>query len=477
MKKFPVILTALAVLVGCSPGNGGGKFEALLAEADKWEKESEYAKAGELVMKALDEASRSGDRAAKANALCRLSAIDLKTWRDAQAWEHACEAEETARSAGIDTLTSDALFLKGQVCIFSNISENSSRDSEALGYFDESLRLAKQAGSIPRQIRCWYQISQARVNQNRFRNPPDTVVYRLAGEALAEGERLAREAGLPELLDKSFTFRIRYLRQGGKIREAVACCEQTFSRCKEDNYLLRSQVLDQMVMLEASLGDIEASAAAHQEYVRYMSLYLEQRAARLLQEMESRYDIASVEMRNTRLRYGIGVLLVILISVCVILIVIMRDRRLIARQNQALDAASRGKEQLLHLISRSFASPSSLEDFNEIIRNVYSMSETEIRNMCSSLFEGDADGIDREIADYLVELVEKRRSSYEKAGLTAREMDIIRCCRSGMSNSQIADALFISVSTVKNHKQSIFSKLDVHSQTEMLAAVERLGLA
>ena len=47
--------------------------------------------------------------------------------------------------------------------------------------------------------------------------------------------------------------------------------------------------------------------------------------------------------------------------------------------------------------------------------------------------------------------------------LSEREKDIVRCVAKGMSNKEIADALFISVHTVTTHRRNISSKLQIHT--------------
>jgi NarL family two-component system response regulator LiaR len=53
--------------------------------------------------------------------------------------------------------------------------------------------------------------------------------------------------------------------------------------------------------------------------------------------------------------------------------------------------------------------------------------------------------------------------------LTEREMQVLNCVVQGQSNRQIADAMFISVATVKAHISSILSKLQVSSRAEAIA--------
>jgi LuxR family maltose regulon positive regulatory protein len=60
--------------------------------------------------------------------------------------------------------------------------------------------------------------------------------------------------------------------------------------------------------------------------------------------------------------------------------------------------------------------------------------------------------------------------------LTEREQEILALIAQGQSNRQIADALFITVGTVKGHINHIFSKLDVRSRTQALVRARHLKL-
>ncbi len=50
--------------------------------------------------------------------------------------------------------------------------------------------------------------------------------------------------------------------------------------------------------------------------------------------------------------------------------------------------------------------------------------------------------------------------------LTCREIDVLKLISIGMTNSEIADELFISEKTVKNYASSIFRKLDVKDRVQ-----------
>lgn len=57
------------------------------------------------------------------------------------------------------------------------------------------------------------------------------------------------------------------------------------------------------------------------------------------------------------------------------------------------------------------------------------------------------------------------RNSYAQ-GLTKREVDVLRLVAQGSSNRSIAQKLYISEKTVKNHLTSIFQKLGVDDRTQ-----------
>ena len=60
--------------------------------------------------------------------------------------------------------------------------------------------------------------------------------------------------------------------------------------------------------------------------------------------------------------------------------------------------------------------------------------------------------------------------------LTPRELEILRLVAKGFSNREIADALFVTLGTVKKHLNNIFSKLDVSSRTQAVASGGDLNL-
>ncbi len=60
--------------------------------------------------------------------------------------------------------------------------------------------------------------------------------------------------------------------------------------------------------------------------------------------------------------------------------------------------------------------------------------------------------------------------------LTKRELDVLHLIAKGMNNKDIAEALFISEKTVKNHLTNIFKKINVDDRTQAALFALKKGL-
>lgn len=69
------------------------------------------------------------------------------------------------------------------------------------------------------------------------------------------------------------------------------------------------------------------------------------------------------------------------------------------------------------------------------------------------------------------------RSTRENpAGLTNRQLDVLRSLAGGMSNTEIADALYISPKTVEHHVSAVLTKLQARSRSEAVAIAQSTGI-
>ncbi len=77
--------------------------------------------------------------------------------------------------------------------------------------------------------------------------------------------------------------------------------------------------------------------------------------------------------------------------------------------------------------------------------------------------------------DYFLVLIEKIRKGFDfekiktAFNLSKREIEVIKLLYDGLSNKEIADKLYLSEYTVKDHFKSIMKKLNVSSRSKILA--------
>jgi two-component system response regulator DegU len=60
--------------------------------------------------------------------------------------------------------------------------------------------------------------------------------------------------------------------------------------------------------------------------------------------------------------------------------------------------------------------------------------------------------------------------------VTRREIDVLQLIADGCSTPEVAERLFISQKTVKNHLASIYQKLDARDRTQAVLQAVRMGI-
>jgi len=76
----------------------------------------------------------------------------------------------------------------------------------------------------------------------------------------------------------------------------------------------------------------------------------------------------------------------------------------------------------------------------------------------------------------LLPKLRREREQEPQSPLTPREREVLLLLAEGLSNGAIAERLFISLNTVRNHVQNLLSKLGAHSKLEAVAIAARNGL-
>lgn len=64
----------------------------------------------------------------------------------------------------------------------------------------------------------------------------------------------------------------------------------------------------------------------------------------------------------------------------------------------------------------------------------------------------------------------------EKFKLSDREYEVLQLLAKGYSNAEIADELFLSISTIKTHVSSLLEKMDVKSRTHAVTKAQKLRI-
>ncbi len=106
------------------------------------------------------------------------------------------------------------------------------------------------------------------------------------------------------------------------------------------------------------------------------------------------------------------------------------------------------------------------------------ISSRELINAIRSVYRGEAvlhPTIARKVLERYRQTKERVAKGYEPDSLTERETVVLKMAAKGMSNSEIAEELCLSVRTIESHLGSIFNKLGVGSRTEAVIEAMRRG--
>lgn len=74
------------------------------------------------------------------------------------------------------------------------------------------------------------------------------------------------------------------------------------------------------------------------------------------------------------------------------------------------------------------------------------------------------------------ETISVNETELKKLNLSSREHEVLQLLAKGYSNADIANNLYLSVSTVKTHVSNIFLKMDVKSRTQTIEKAKRLKI-
>lgn len=103
--------------------------------------------------------------------------------------------------------------------------------------------------------------------------------------------------------------------------------------------------------------------------------------------------------------------------------------------------------------------------YADILKPFFKRKEEHLRQALTALEEKELKL--QEIEAAIERSANQHQEIFNKAMLSQREKEVAECVLDGLSNTTIAERLFISVETVKKHLNNIYHKIGVKSRTEL----------
>ena len=449
--------------------------ESLIAQAGKDVSSQKYDAAMEKALMALEQSE--GQPRIKVQALQTIVGIDIMTSRDADAWGKALEAETIARKHGLDKELAGILISKAKLCSYAEISPETGRNDEGLEYANEALRIAETIKEPELEAEACFVIGSLYINKNRWSDPIDQGIYRTAGEWLDRGQAVADANGIERLRRNGVLFRSRWFQQGGRNEEALEYFANARKNLPEDDHLMASALDDRLVRLYTRTGNAQSALDAHDDYVREITRYMNQKSDETLQEMETRFEVKEKEHKLEMRGYQITILLMLVMLAAAIIVIAVNHIRRVRRRNDELLRINATKEQLIEILSKDLRNPAQAyrSDLEKLSEEAATLDSEQIRERCRKIAES-AQSINQDVANYVGDILIERGRKIADIGLSQREIQIIRLSAEGLTAAEMAEKLFLSVHTVNTHRQRIYAKMDVKNVSDMLHTASELGI-
>ena len=106
----------------------------------------------------------------------------------------------------------------------------------------------------------------------------------------------------------------------------------------------------------------------------------------------------------------------------------------------------------------------------------FSIASLQLIKSSASTLDENYKNLLNELSNHLCLDVESDQIKFNRAAFSKRELELLRMLESGLKYQQIADELFISLSTVKWHINNIYIKLGVKNRTGALVVARKYAL-
>lgn len=428
-------LLAMSLLpVSCSKNESS--IEQCLKRAEAEYQIQNLSEAMDATIQAIDMADACGADSLKAAGLCLASRIAMMNMEDSLSWDYAERVHDIAISANLPLQRCQVLLVKGMLCDYACISEETNRNEEGLKYLQHAIEIAKEHDYYSEMAQAYYVSADILINMNRWNGSNlDFDIYDRAGEFIALGDALLGKH--PEATSSNIPVHIRYFRQGERYHEAIEYCKSVIKAASRTDYLTLFQVYDHLTQQQCIIGDLQGASESHAQCTYYTQLYMKQSAENRITQMKEKYE-AQLQGRVIRRRgIWISVLLLLLAASVSMSIMLTRRSRMLKAREADLTKALIQRDKLLAIARASVDGKSNAAAAEKI------MSE-----------------------DLQPPLIK----------LTPRELEIAHLAGQGLMNKEIATILSISPQTVGVHKNNLYRKLGVGNNIELLRYLQELGL-
>lgn len=107
------------------------------------------------------------------------------------------------------------------------------------------------------------------------------------------------------------------------------------------------------------------------------------------------------------------------------------------------------------------------------------ISKNDLLNAIKIVAKGNAyfcNTIFKAISDHMNQAIKKTNEETDTAFLSEREKDILRLIGYGLTNTEIAENLYISIHTVASHRRNLLKKIDVKNTAGLVRYATKTGL-